>query len=74
MVQYAGIELPEPAEGELATDAIVLIKVITPQGVKYREWKSVSLHPIEALGMVETCRDTIKKLCMHGTRPVSEDE
>lgn len=71
---YAGLELPEPAEGEFATDALILLKVITPTGVKYREWKSPDLHPIEALGMVETCRDTLKKLCMEGSRPIAPEE
>lgn len=62
---YGNVHLPEPGEGEMVIEAIVLSKVIDKDGkTRYREWKSEDLHPIEALGMIETARDTVKSLCM----------
>lgn len=64
---YAGVKLPDLAEGELAMDAIVLVKVLDAGGVvRYREYKSNSLHAVEALGMVATMEDTLRAGIMGG--------
>lgn len=66
---YCGIELPEPAEGEIAMEAVVLVKVMTKEGkITYREWASAALHPIEALGMASTFQDTLRATIMAGAR------
>lgn len=60
-----GIEIPEPEEGWLYLDAVVLIKCLDPDGsVRYKECKSEKLHPVEALGMVETYSDTLRHVLM----------
>lgn len=69
-MNYAGIELAEPREGELALGAVVLMKVIDAEGnLNYREWKSADLHWVEGLGMLDTARDTFKQVIMNGMRP-----
>lgn len=69
-MNYFGIDLPDVAEGEVPLDAVVLLKVMAADGrICYREWKSTNLHPIEALGMTETFRDTLKMAIMSGSRP-----
>lgn len=66
---YAGLKLPDLADGELAMDAIVLVKVLDGEGVvRYREYKSASLHAVEALGMVATMEDTLRAGIMGGAR------
>lgn len=71
MINYGGIDLPDPEDtGEIVLEACVLMKVIDKNGgVKYREWKSARLHPIEALGMITTFSDTLRQLIMSGVRP-----
>lgn len=69
MYNYNGVELPEANADEVNLGAVVLFKTMDAHGhIKYREWKSNDLHPIEALGMLETCRDTMKQLCMGNLR------
>ena len=66
---YAGVKLPDLAEGELAMDAIVLVKILDAEGqVRYREYKSATLHSVEALGMVATMEDTLRSGIMGGAR------
>lgn len=64
MTYYGGLNLPEVAEGELMMEAIVMFKVLTPEGVKYREFKTSTLHSVEALGMVSTMVDTLRAKIM----------
>lgn len=64
-MNYAGVDLPDPQDGELVLGAVVLIKLMKPDGsIAYRECTSDSLHAIEMLGMVETFRDTLKSVIM----------
>lgn len=76
-MDYAGVELPDPRDGEMALGAVVLMKVMNPDGsIVYRECTSDSIHAIEMLGMVETFRDTLKHTIMGGIRtrgPADED-
>lgn len=70
-LNYAGIELPGMADDEIAISAVVLLKVIRPDGrLSYREFKSPDLHLMEALGMATTYTDTCRQLLMKGARPV----
>lgn len=56
-----GIAIPDPEEGWLYLDAIILIKCMDDEGeVRYREIKSSGLTPVEALGMTETYSDTLR--------------
>ena len=56
-----GIAIPDPEEGWLYLDAIILIKCMDDEGeVRYREIKSGGLTPVEALGMTETYSDTLR--------------
>ena len=77
-MDYNGVRLPEPAEGEIALGAIVLMKVMRADGeITYRELTSDNLHPIEMLGMIETARDTLKAVCMgrlRSARPTREGD
>jgi hypothetical protein len=70
MTFYGGINLPDPPEGEIALEAVVLVRCLAADGsLKYREWKSTTLHPVEALGMVTTFSDTLRELLMKNSRP-----
>ena len=69
-VVYAGIQLPEPEEGEMALAAVVLLKLIDAHGaIRYREFRSAELHPMEALGMATSFTDTCRSHLMRGARP-----
>jgi hypothetical protein len=60
-----GIAIPDPDEGWLYLDAIVLIKCMDDQGdIRYKEIKSAGLTPVEALGMAETYSDTMRAMLM----------
>lgn len=68
-MDYNGIDLPDPVDGDLVIGAITLLKVMKADGnVCYRELTGDSLHPVEMLGMVETFRDTLKAHLMGTTR------
>lgn len=70
MTYYGGIDLPDPPKGEIALEAVVLIRCMGEDGsLKYREWKSNTLHPVEALGMVTTFSDTLRHMLMANVRP-----
>lgn len=67
-----GISIPDPEEGWLYLDAVVLIKCMDDTGqIRYREIKSSSLTPVEALGMTETYCDTLRAMLM---RRATRDE
>lgn len=75
MTAYNGVNLPEPADGEVVLGAIVLMKVMKQDGdITYREIGGEALHPIEMLGMIETFRDTLKASIMGRLRPVGSGE
>lgn len=65
-----GINIPEPEEGWIYLDAVVLIKCMDADGeIRYRETKSPGITHVEALGMVETYQDTLRsKLMRRATR------
>ncbi len=64
-MKYQGLDLPDERDDEVALEAIVLLKVLTKDGViHYREYKTASLHAIEALGMATTLRDTLATYIM----------
>jgi hypothetical protein len=66
---YNGVILPDLKEGEIALGAVVLTKIMKPNGeITYREHAGESLHAIEMLGMVETFRDTLKTTIMGSLR------
>lgn len=59
------LDLPEPPEGWVYLDAIVLIKCADDQGkIRYKEMKSNDLPYVEALGMIKTYEDTIRAQIM----------
>lgn len=63
MTPYQGVNLPDLAEGEVSLGAVVLSKVMLPNGdIAYREHCSPDLHAVEMLGMVDTFQDTLKML------------
>ena len=69
-VDYMGIQLPVPEEGEVGLGAVVLMKLITNDGqVQYREFNSRDLHAIEALGMAETFSDSCRLRLNKAARP-----
>lgn len=69
-VNYAGVDLPVPEEGEVALGAVVLMKVLTVEGhVQYREFNSKELHPVEALGMADTFADSCRIRLNKAARP-----
>lgn len=75
-MDYQGVTLPEAAEGEIVLGAVVLMKVMKPNGdITFRECTSDALHAIEMLGMVETFRDTLKAMIMgsYRARPAQGD-
>lgn len=64
-----GIEIPEPEEGWIYIDAVLLIKCIDDKGsIRYREIKSNGLTAVEALGMATTYTDTLRHYIMKGVR------
>lgn len=64
-MHIGGIEIPEPEQGLLYLDAVVLIKCLDVDGnIRYKECKSENLHPVEALGMTETYSDTLRHILM----------
>ena len=63
------VDIPEPEDGELYLEAIVLIKTMSPNGrIVYKEYKSNSLTHVEALGMATTYCDTVRQLLTRSTR------
>ena len=67
-----GISIPDPDDGWLYLDAVVLIKCMDEEGkTRYREIKSNGLTAVEALGMVETYSDTLRSVLM---RKATRDE
>lgn len=73
-LNYYGVQLPELKEGELCMDALVMLKILDAEGAtKYREFKSATLHPIEALGMSTTLGDTLRNGLMGSVRPGSAE-
>ena len=68
MSDVYGIPLPDLDEGEIVVDAIILVKTMGEAGVKYRELKTPTLHPIEALGMADTYSDTLRMQLMKNAR------
>ena len=70
---WGGIRLPELKDEELVVDGIFLLKVLGQDGqIYYREFKTPTLHAIEALGMVETFQDTLRQAIMHNSRRIGE--
>jgi len=60
-------------KGWLPIDFIVMVKCLDPKGrVRYREMMSPSLHPVEALGMLSTMGDTVRKKLMIDARNVGD--
>lgn len=58
-------------EGWTPLEFVVLAKCLDPEGsVRYREMTSQSLHPVEALGMLETMSDTIRHKLMRSAGPL----
>lgn len=50
-------------------EVVVLIKMLDGEGqVRYREFKTNTLHSIEALGMVTTMADTLRASIMGNAR------
>ena len=65
-----GVELPAEVEGEVAIDLVVLLKVLNAEGeIVFREIKSPTLHPVEALGMGTTFCDSMRSLLTKRARP-----
>lgn len=59
------LDVPEPPDGWVYLDAIVLVKCVDDTGAtRYKEMRSNDLPLVEALGMVETYKDTLKSQIM----------
>jgi hypothetical protein len=59
------LDVPDPPDGWMYLDAIVLIKCADDTGaVRYKEMRSNDLTLVEALGMITTYTDTIKAQIM----------
>lgn len=55
-------------DGWTPLEAFLCIKYLDPAGnVRYKEIKTPTLHPIEALGMVTTAQDTLRGYIMSTT-------
>jgi hypothetical protein len=64
-MNLANLHVPDPEQGWMYLDAIVLIKCMDSDGnIRYRELKSPSLTSVEALGMVATYEDTLRSMIM----------
>lgn len=62
------LDVPEPPPGWVYLDAIVLVKCVDESGAtRYKEMRSNDLPLVEALGMVETYKDTLKHQIMRLT-------
>lgn len=68
---YYGVQLPTLEDGDVALEAVVLMKMMTKDGHHiYREFKSPTLHPMEALGMATSFTDTMRDKLMSKVRRV----
>lgn len=57
-----GMSIPEPDQGWVYLDAVLLIKCADESGrIRYRELRSKNLPAVEALGMALTYTDTLRK-------------
>jgi hypothetical protein len=60
-------------EGWVPLEFLLMVKCLDPKGrVRYREMSSTTLHPVEALGMLSTMGDTVRKKLMHEARNMTE--
>lgn len=56
-------------KGWVPLDFVISVKCLDPEGqVAYREIYTKTLHPIEALGMLETASDSMRARIMRGAR------
>lgn len=68
-MDYYGVTLPDPPEGEMVLGAVVLLKVMKPSGeICYRECPSDQIHEVEMLGMASTFCDTMRSRLMGNVR------
>jgi hypothetical protein len=68
-----GVTSFDLGKGWMALETVILVKCLDPEGnIKYREMTSQSLHPVEALGMLETMIDTVRARLMSGARPYDD--
>ena len=62
-------------KGWMPLEFIVMAKCLDPKGrVRYREMTSATLHPVEALGMLETMADTVRAKLMRDAREPWNDD
>jgi hypothetical protein len=60
-MNLGSLSVPDPDEGWIYLDAVLLIKCLDDNGnIRYREMKSPNLTSIEALGMATTYIDTLR--------------
>lgn len=60
-------------EGWVPIEFLLMVKCLDPKGrVRYREMSSTTLHPVEALGMLSTMEDTVRKKLMADARELRE--
>ena len=73
-MDYNGIKLPEPKDGEMVLGAALMVKIMRPDGsITDREHTSETLHPVEVLGMATSFQDSLRALIMGNVRtPGSE--
>lgn len=68
-MDYNGVALPDPKEGEIVLGAAVMVKIMRPDGsITYREHTSEVLHPVEVYGMVTSFGDSLRALIMGNIR------
>lgn len=61
----SGISIPEPPDGWMYLEAVILIKCLDADGdIRYKETRSQGLTAVEALGMTETYTDTLRQTLM----------
>lgn len=60
-------------EGWVPIEFLLMVKCLDPKGrVRYREMSSTTLHPVEALGMLTTMEDTVRKKLMSDARNMTD--
>jgi hypothetical protein len=62
MLDWQFLQSPD---GWAPLEAFICVKYLDPAGnIRYKEIKTPTLHPIEALGMVTTAQDTLRSYIM----------
>lgn len=62
-------------KGWVPIEWLIMVKCLDPDGeVRYQEVTSKTLNPVEALGMLTTMEDTMRRRLMRGARSLNEED